>query len=225
MASAPDPKNPSHKTRRHQLRKAERDGQQLHSSDQLWASEYDEIVARGRPSPAAVAADVGASRSGATRSVRFEMDEAQQAEAIGVGPTAAAIAAGAALQAKEEGRRLDSLTMHSIDALKEAVAVYRDMCLMLQQRTEILENAHVDMLNSVRTHHIEATQLEAALTQRETEQQQQQKPEDQMLTMLMAHYLGVSPDQLPKVARPPGPPTKPNGKPPRRPPVNGAPAK
>jgi hypothetical protein len=204
MVSVPDPKIPSHKSRAHALRKAERAGQALHESDQLWLSDYDAKVERNKATPKAIAGEVGASRSAATRSVRFELDEAQQAEAIGTGPTAAAIAAGAALQAKEEGRRLDSLTMHSIDALKEAVGVYKDICLMLHQRTEILEQTHVEMLMSVRAHFIAATEAEGALAQRDAEQ----KPEDQLLMGLIAQYLNVPPQQLP---RPHAPKTKPNG--------------
>lgn len=197
--AAPDPSNPSHRTRAFALRKAKRNGQALHETDALWLSDYEEKQKR-KPGGA-----TERGRSKAARRVRFELDEAAEAE--GEGPTAAAVAAGAALAAREEGRRLDSLTMNSVDALKEACAVYKDICLTLRDRTELLEETHIEMLLSVRAHFIAATEAESALVQKDAEA----KPEDQLLTMLMAKYLGVSPQQIPRPKRPPKQP--PNGVP------------
>ena len=207
----PNPKNPGERTKAHRLRQAIRHGQKLQPVDQLWLEEYEEND-RKRQAHQAGAPDVGASRS--ARKIQLAIDE--QGESVGTG-NAAVAGAMAALAAKEEGRRLDSLTLHSIDVLKEAVAVYRDMCLMLRERTEVLEHTHIEMLTSVRQHFIAATQAEGALLQRDAEA----KPEDQLLTMLMAKYLGVDPAAVP---RPRPGPQKPNGHNPR-PPANGAPTK
>jgi hypothetical protein len=87
------------------------------------------------------------------------MEEAAESEASGTG--AAAAAAAAALAAKEEGRRLDSLTVESVGALKEACAVYRDVCLTLKERTEVLEATHIAMLDAVREHYLARTEAEA----------------------------------------------------------------
>lgn len=208
--AAPDPKNPSHRTKAHQLRKAQRNGQTLHETDALWLADYEEKQARGRAAAAGAPTERGRSKS--ARTVEFRMQEAAEAAGEGptAGPTAAAAAVGAALAAKEEGRRLDALTMHSIDALKEACAVYKDICLTLRERAEVLEQTHIEMLMSVRAHFIAATEAESALVQKEAEA----RPEDQLLTMLMAKYLGVPPGALPRPRpRPPGP----------KPPANGAP--
>jgi hypothetical protein len=215
VAGNPDPGNPSHRTRAHQLRKASRGGQTLHESDQLWLADYEEKQQRKRV--AAVAAPVETGRSKSARRIDLQIEEAAEAE--GTGPTAAAVAAGAALAAREEGRRIDSLSMHAVDALKEAVLVYRDICLTMRRRMENLEHAHVEMLETIRVRHIEATQLEANLVQRDAEA----RPEDQMLTMLIAKFLNVPPEMLPRAAPPPTRPTRPNGKPPTRP--NGVPPK
>lgn len=124
--------------------------------DRLWLAEYDEQSERRRKTRER---SVGASQSG--RKVKFEMEE--HAEAVGTG-TAASAAASAALMAREEGRRLDSLTVESVDALKEACGVYRDICLSLKERMEVLENTHIAMLDSVRSHYLSRVETEAELT-------------------------------------------------------------
>jgi hypothetical protein len=211
-----DPAPPSHRTKAHKLRAAVKAGQTLAPVDALWLSDYEEKQQRARQQLLGAGAERG--RSASSRKVNFQLEEMAAAE--GEGPTAAAVAAGAALHAREEGRRIDSLSMHAVDALKEAVLVYRDICLTMRRRMENLEHAHIEMLETIRTRHIEATQLEASLVQRDAEA----RPEDQMLTMLIAKFLNVPPEMLPRAAPPPTRPTRPNGRPPTRPP-NGVPPK
>lgn len=139
----------------YRLRKL-RTSSKLMPIDALWLADYEEKEERRTRSRAA---DVGASRSRSGRKVKFEMEEDAEAEAIGTG-TAATVAAAAALQVKEEGRRLDSLTIESVGALKEAVAVYRDVCLSMRRRMEALEDNHVEMLEAVRTQYLARTQAE-----------------------------------------------------------------
>lgn len=111
--------------------------------DALWLADYEERLQRERNErrnriaheAAANGVSMGASKS--KRTIRFDMDE--EKEAMGVGaPTVAAIAAGAALEAKEEGRRLDALTAGALEIYKEAVATYRDIALTLKDQWKIM---------------------------------------------------------------------------------------
>lgn len=198
----PSPKNPGDRTKAHRLRAAIKHGQTLQPVDQLWLAEYEGLDAERQQqlSSGGATKDVGASRS--ARTIKLDIDE--KAESIGTGAAAVA-AASAALAVKEEGRRLDSLTMHSVDALKEAVAVYRDICLTLANRTEILEATHIEMLGSVRSYYLHAMQAEGALMHKE----QDGDPSTAMLIALVAKHLGID---VPAGALPAGKKrTPPNG--------------
>lgn len=180
----PDPRNPGDRAKAFRLRKA-RDAKTLGTVDALWLADYEE---RQRRPPPGAAPSNGQSknrgRSKSARTVEFKMQEAAEAEGEG---TAAATAAGAALQAREEGRRLDNLTMVSVDALREAVAVYKDVCLTLRERTEILEQTHIEMLQTVRGYYLHAMQAEGALLTKESEGD----PSTAMLIALVAKHLGI----------------------------------
>jgi hypothetical protein len=209
--------------------------------DVLWLADYDKRHPN-KPGGGGTSKNFGSSRSARKVNATFQMEEAAEAEGTG---NAAIAAASAALVAKAEGERLDSLTIGAIDALKASAEVNRQTALMLKEdygsifelmirRTEVLEQTHIEMLQTVRTHHLAATQLEGALIQREAEA----KPEDQLLMMLMSKYLGVPVDQVAAVAAagganggaPPRPPQRrPQRPPPKTPPPttppNGAAAK
>ncbi len=122
--------------------------------DKLWLADYDEKAAQRKR-----ARSIGASRSKSGRKVKFEMEEAAESEAVGTG-TAAAVAAAAALEVKEEGRRLDTLTLGALDVLREAVTVYRDMSLMMRRRMFELEETHAELLGAVRDQYLARTQAE-----------------------------------------------------------------
>jgi len=148
----PDPNNPGDRAKAYRLRKLAKKGP-LPPIDTLWLSQYDDGRAKSRQR----AADVGASRRSSGRKINLQVEEHEEAEAVGTG---AAAWAAAALAAREEGRRLDSLTIESVGALKEAVACYREVCLSMKDRLEILEDSHVDMLEAVRTQYLARTQAE-----------------------------------------------------------------
>ncbi len=208
--AAPDPNNPSHRTKAHKLRAARKHGQTLAEVDALWLSDYEEKQQRPPGQ------SHGRSKSARRVVEHREIEEAAEAE--GTGPTAAAAAVGAALQSREEGRRLDSLTEKSVLALKEACGVYKDICLSMAERLQILEQTHIEMLFSVRAHFMAATGAEAALMQRDAETD----PAKDMLTMLLAKHLGIPIEGLRAAAALPQPP-RPRPRP--RPPANGAPTK
>src|SRR5258708_1884711 len=138
----PDPSNAGDRAKAYRLRKLAKRSK-LMPVDALWLAEYQENQKktdekRGGP-------DFGASRARSGRRIKLDVEEHAESESIGTG---AAAAAAAALAAKEEGRRLDSLTIESVNALKEACAVYRDVCLSLKERTEVLEATHIAMLDA-----------------------------------------------------------------------------
>jgi hypothetical protein len=178
----PNPRSQGDRAKAYRLRKADAKGQ-LGPVDKLWLAEFNEEKEKHeRQRRQRGTVNVGASRS--KRRVRVELDE--EAEAAGTG-NAAAAAAGAALAAKEEGRRLDFLTTESVAALKEACKVYRSICLSLRERTEILEETHVQLLMSVREHAIKRSEAETQLLTQATED-----PANSLLMMLASRVLGVS---------------------------------
>jgi len=206
----PDPKNPGDRTKAYKLRKQLARGDQVANVDKLWLAEYDEKTddnakpaKNGGPSK-----NYGRSRSG--REVSFHLKEAAEAEGTG---NAAAAAAAAALQAKEEGRRLDSLTVSAIDVLKTAVAVYKDVCLSMKDRMEILEESHVAILDAGRQHYLERVEVEGALMrlQQEVAQRDDDDPAKGLLEMLIAKHLGVQLPGQPRLPRPRRPPPGANG--------------
>lgn len=184
-----DPKNPGQRTKAHRLRSKLRDGKALDPVDQLWLAEYEEADRNRRSTVNGTTPNIGASRK--ARTINLAIDE--QAESVGTGE-AAVTAASAALAAKEEGRRLDALTMHSTDALKEACAVYRDMCLMLKDQVELMMNAVTESMVTSRTHYLARAEMEAAMVMQQ--QQQAGNPADEMLMAIAAKHFGVDPAVL-----------------------------
>ena len=184
-----DPKNPGQRTKAHRLRKAIAHGQTLNPIDALWLSDYEQQDAKRKQKNGAPPSDVGASRK--SRTIDLTIDE--QAESVGTGSAAEAAAIGA-LREREEGRRLDALTMHSTEAIKEACAVYKDITLMLAENFEKLMGAVVQSMTDSRTHYLAAAQMEAALIQ--AQQQQSGNPADEMIMLVLAKQLGIDPALL-----------------------------
>lgn len=192
----PDPKNPSHRTKAFKLRAAAKRGQKLADVDLIWLSTYEDAQKKENP---AQSTTYGRSRSARKVKRTEEIEEAAEAEGTG----GAAVEAAKAIAIREEGRRLDALTLNAMEVLKSAAEVNKETALMLREgfavifeninrRSEILEETHIEMLQSIRSHFLHATQIEGALMQRDAET----KPEDQLLMMLMAKHLGVDPAQL-----------------------------
>lgn len=218
MTVSLDPKNPGNRTKAHKLRRALAAGQTLQPIDALWLDEYEASQKKSNGEPK----HYGRSRSG--RKIDLHVEEAHEAEGEG---SPGAAAAGA-LAAREEGRRLDSLTIHSTDALKEACGIYRDMCLMLKDQVELMMGAVTESMITARTHYLARAETEAAMI--EAQNAQHGNPADELLMMLAAKHLGLPIDQLRGVAaaaqqqqrqqqpkpkrRPPPPAVPPNGVPP-----------
>jgi hypothetical protein len=149
----PDPANAGDRAKAYRLRKVKPG--KLPPIDALWLGEYED---KAKDRERAKARDVGGSRRRSGRRIKLDVEEHEEAEAVGTG--AAAAAAAAALATREEGRRLDSLTIESVGALKEAVACYREICISMKDRMEILEETHIEMLGSVREQYLARTQAE-----------------------------------------------------------------
>jgi gluconate kinase len=203
----PDPKNGSHRVKASKLRHALARGQKVDDVDRLWLDEYTQQTKRAERERAT---SFGRSKSKQARRLRVELDEAAESEAEGTGAAAAA----AALAVREEGRRLDNLSIGATSTLREACDVYRDICLTLKDNFEILSNAVVESMMSQRQHYLAAGVLENQLMNAQNEQGD---PAKDLLTMLLAKHLGIPIEGLKAVAN--LPPPRP------RPPANGAAAK
>lgn len=184
----PDPNNPGDRVQAHKLRKRLKAEGQLEPVHALWLAQYED-ARKKKSQHANGTSDVGASRK--SRTISLDIDE--HAEAVGTGE-AAVVAASAALREREEGRRLDSLTMHSTDALKEACAVYKDMCLMLKDQVELMMTAVTESMIMARTEYLARAQVEAQLIGRENAERG--NPADEMMMAIVAKQLGIDPVTL-----------------------------
>jgi hypothetical protein len=136
--------------------------------DKLWLSEYDEAIARRAKERAdrrkrhGIGIPDGASIGASSKERTLKVDLVEKAEAAGIGaPAVAAIAAGAALEAKEEGRRLDALTLNSLEIMKEAVSVYRDVAITLRKHWAILASSLSDAMATNHDNRATIAELEA----------------------------------------------------------------
>jgi hypothetical protein len=195
--AAPDPNNPSHRTKAHALRKAIKAGQTLHESDALWLAGYDDAQKKNGGSK-----HHGRSRS--ARKVDVHIEEAAEAEGEGSPMAAALGATAAALTTREEGRRLDSLTEKSVAALRQACDVYKDICLSLRDQLQIYQQSQVAMFEAWRNNYLSRVETEAQLVQ----EQDRGDPAKDLLLMMIARKMGIP---IEGVA---GAPRRPNGAPP-----------
>lgn len=184
--------NAGNASKAYRLRRREKAGETLDPIDKLWLANYtdeqDERDAKRGDRRKALASDIGASRS--KRTVHVDIDEEKEAAGTGSAATAGAIAA---LEAREEGRRLDYLSVGAVDALREACNVYKEICLSLRDRTEVLEATHIAMLEGVRDHFAARTEAELALQQLQASAANED-PTTGLMVQLIAQRLGV---QLP----------------------------
>lgn len=183
------------RTKAYRLRLQAQKGE-LTPVDRLWLADYEEKIQRARNERRnainhAAQEERGASRS--KRTVHLDIDE--EKEAAGTGPTAAAIAAGAALEAKEEGRRLDALTINSMEMMSRAVDTYERITGTLERHWGIVVTALTQSMKKTRDQHSELAesdaeiltlkaQLAAAL---EAKENGGSSPEDLLLAVLKAH--------------------------------------
>lgn len=174
-----DPRNPGNRTKASKLRRALEAGQTLQPIDKLWFDEYEASQKKSNGQPK----NYGKSRS--ARKIDLHVEEAAEAEGHGDAATPAALA----LQAREEGRRLDSLTTNSTIALKEACDVYKDMCLMLKDQVELMMTAVTESMIMARTEYLARAQVEAQLIGRENAERG--NPADEMMMAIVANKLGI----------------------------------
>ena len=201
----PDAKNPGDRVKASRLRRAAKNGQKLQPVDQLWLSEYNDSSKRAQQAER----QQSYGRSKSARRVRLEVDEAAEAE--GTGNAAAA----AALAVREEGRRIDSLTIASTDALKEACGVYKDICETLRAHWELMTTNVTATLEALRDAHLSRLDAESAAAANQGGDRDQAAAANEMVMMLIAKELGIA---VPSEAFPPGYVQPPRGP---RPPPNG----
>jgi hypothetical protein len=193
--------NAGNAAKAYRLRKRVKAGEDLEPIDKLWLVDYDDSVAdrekKRTKRRESSTKDFGASRS--KRTIRLDLDEEQEAAGSGSAATAGALAA---LEAREEGRRLDYLSVGAVEALREACSVYRDICISLRERTEVLEGTHIALLESGMEQRAARNEAEIALM---TLQQQpaHEDPATALMVQMIARKMGV---QLPGFA-----PTSPTG--------------
>jgi hypothetical protein len=205
------PHNAGDAAKAYRLRKKK---DQLGPIDRLWLADYDEKQEKEK-----AARSKNRGRSASARTVEFKMEEASASEGEG---NAAAVAAGA-LVAREEGRRLDALTMNALDGYKQLVADQRAFIMEIRRNERVAqlrvanyEATHVAMLNGVRDHFAARTEAEIALMH-EQEQPTEGDPAKDLLLMMIAKKLGIPMQEY--LPAPPG--QHPFKR--RRPPPNGAP--
>lgn len=197
MGTGKTPHNAGDAAKAYRLRKAISRGETLKPIDRLWLDEYHHEHPQSPSAPASATA-AGRSRSGRKVSATFDLEEAAEAEGVGEGP--ASIAAAAALQSREEGRRLDSLTVSAVGALEKAVETYRQICESLQAMLETYQDHHLDTLASVRDHYLARTASDAEVARLQKERNGAEDPLTGLMAIMAAKHLGIDPSMLPGVA-------------------------
>ena len=156
----PDPSVPAHKQKAYRIRKMVENGASVSSEDAEWFASYDDAIRRN--AQAKIDVSMGASKN---RKVSYTEEESA---AVGMGE-AAAIAASSAL-AREEGKRLDNLMDRAISAMEKGNNFMGQACVMFSKMTQhcldqskAMMDTHVQILDSLREHHIARTQAESEL--------------------------------------------------------------
>jgi hypothetical protein len=181
---------PPERARAYRLRAKMRKGDTLEAEDAAWLGSYEQSAGDG---------DGAFGASASSKTIHVEEKRA----AVGIGASAAEIAAHAAL-AREEGRRIDYLTEAAVKALaaaaeqsREAAALYRDMVKDLRRHTSSLEEVHLSMLDAVRDQYLARTQAEIdAMAAREEDKGDATSQIVEQLLPVLLERMGVS--ALPK---------------------------
>lgn len=161
----PNPRLPAHRQKAYRLRKAVDDGQEVSTEDAAFLAGYEGAASRTA---------VGASRN----SRRMMVEE----ESVAVGTGDAALIAASAAQAREEGKRLDSLLERSTTAMETACRMYEKMVASvvgvmegMSSRCAKLEEAHVKMFETMRENQLARVDAEMDLI--EAERDREEKPD------------------------------------------------
>jgi hypothetical protein len=159
----PNPSVPAHKQKAYRIRKMVENGSPISSDDAEFFAHYEDVIRRNAEAKVVNPdGSIGASRN---RKVSYSEEESA---AIGMGE-AATIAASSAL-AREEGKRLDNLMDRSITAMEKGNHFMEKACEMFSKMTmhcldqsKTMINTHVQILDSLREHHIARTAAESEL--------------------------------------------------------------
>jgi len=169
MAITPDdvvnPRLPAVRQKAYRLRKAVDAGQPVEPEDVAFLAAYESATSN---------TSVGASRN----KRRIEVEE----ESMSVGTGDAALIAASAAQAREEGKRIDTLLNAVITGLTKASEMYREcaataLSIMKEthNRNEKLEAAHVKMFETMRENQLARVDAEMDLIA--AERDSEEKPD------------------------------------------------
>lgn len=160
----PNPSVPAHKQKAYRIRKMVENGSPVTSEDAEFLANYEDVIRRN--AEAKVVNPDGSMGASRNRKVSYSEEESA---AVGMGE-AAAIAASSAL-AREEGKRLDNLMDRAITAMEKGNDFMEKACGMFSKMTQhcldqskTLMDTHIQILDSLREHHIARTAAEAELT-------------------------------------------------------------
>jgi hypothetical protein len=155
----PNPSVPAHKQKAYRIRKMVENGSPISTDDAEFFAQYEEAIRRKAEEKVG---DFGASKN---RKVSYTEEETQ---AVGMGE--AAMVAASAAATREEGKRLDSLMDRAITAMEKGNDFMARACMMFSKMTEhclqqskTMMDTHVQILDSLREHHIARTQAESEL--------------------------------------------------------------
>lgn len=153
--------------------------------DRLWLDDYDETnKRRGKRPPPPKSYGRSGSRTKVQRSETIEEEHA--AEGTG---SAAATAAGAVLQVREEGRQLDKILTVGTDQLKTAVETYKSMVDQLLAGFKTLHDSNVDLIKSRNAEMLRAAEVEAAMIEQDKKSGGDDMKEIAMVAI--AQHLGI----------------------------------
>jgi hypothetical protein len=157
--NAPNPGIAAHKQRAYRIRKMVENGTPVSTEDAEFFAQYEDAIRRKAEEKLG---DFGASKN---RKVSYTEEETQ---AVGMGD--AAMVAASAAATREEGKRLDNLMDRAITAMEKGNGFMEKACVMFSKMTEhclaqskTMMDTHIQILDSLREHHIARTQAESEL--------------------------------------------------------------
>lgn len=171
---------PSDRVKATKLRTKIRVGHELAPADAEWLNNYE--TERDA---------VKEQSKGASRAHKVSYTE-ESAEAVGTG-SAAEVAALAAV-AREEGRQLDKVVSVALNALTAACDLHRKMSEALLARAVEDGKTMRELMISVRTHYLDAAELEADAIRKSAEEKDDNSSDNMVnaLLPLLAAKMGIA---------------------------------
>jgi hypothetical protein len=200
------------RTKASKLRKRIAAGEELRPIDKLWLADYEhhhpgkgkepdgagpeipEVVPTARPNAAARALALGASSKGRKVSATFDLEE--QAQSLGVGESAATLAALGALQERESGQRLDTLTVNALKVYEKCVLGWEKMGTVCRRLLRESQRANIELMRSLRGEYMKGLQVEGTLRQMQAREEEGGDPLDALMAAMAARYAGIDPEQI-----------------------------